>query len=745
MTQFPAHFAAAYDTEFTVDSSYHSLFVPMGNTIVLPCYVGTSLPKEELKVEWRRTNSDALVHVYEDGESRPEKQHQDYHDRAHLFTESMHHGNLSLRLDKTKTEDAGQYTCKVYSKQKPVLSEDVNMSVGFCVPNITKFVPLGDSVVLPCSVGKSLLTEDLKVEWRRTDSKPEAKQQDYCNRAHFFTDQIQLRLDNLTAEDEGEYSCKIYSQLDCVFLSITKLKLGCILEGPSAPLVVPLGSSVVLPCYVDKSLLTEDLKVEWRKTDSGSMVHLYQDGEIRSESQQQDYRDRAHFFTEEIQHGNFSLRLDNLRAEDKGQYICTIYKQHDSVLSTTTRLDSTNEKPVSTLGYIHVFLPNIMMFVAFVFWGVTEGFLYEAICCCALYILRPLALLCVAPYLETPEYYLESEFIIFMVVYFAVLLGRAWGSIVYYAEAEKILIIAVFVVVTLLIVIYIINFFTEDMEIQCHGGICGWIREKTTAVASFSIFILPLLQFAVLMIAFRAAGGVFFIFVLFPFLFFLTFVYLPDDKKKSCSNLLNIISWMILMFIMTAVMLYFYITALTNEKDGAGWSSTAVFVHMLWMIAMYVNYTDEDLDLSFNFKKMLYVFGSVVVVLLNSVTLMTELILKTVNGQRAVGDLRVVVFSSESLFTFFLLILILFGPWISNIKCLLCYQKAARTDDVPVTESNKNQNAAETQNAAPANGSNQMQNTAESHEMETLLKTEDQEAGRSDMTEETPDSVETQT
>ncbi|KAF4094664.1 hypothetical protein G5714_024693 [Onychostoma macrolepis] len=92
---------------------------------------------------------------------------------------------------------------------------------------------------------------------------------------------------------------------------------GLIVHGPSGPLVALLGSSVVLPCYVDKLLLMEDLEVEWRGTDSETLVHLYQDGESRAESQQQDYHDRAHFFTDQIQHGNFSLHLDNLTAEDK--------------------------------------------------------------------------------------------------------------------------------------------------------------------------------------------------------------------------------------------------------------------------------------------------------------------------------------------------------------------------------------------------------------------------------------------
>uniref|UniRef100_A0A672NMM5 Ig-like domain-containing protein n=1 Tax=Sinocyclocheilus grahami TaxID=75366 RepID=A0A672NMM5_SINGR len=110
-------------------------------------------------------------------------------------------------------------------------------------------------------------------------------------------------------------------------ISVSVLEL--IVHGPSGPLVAPLGSSVVLPCYVDELLLMEGLEVEWRRTDSETLVHLYQDGESRAESQQQDYHDRAHFFTDQIQHGNFSLRLDNLSAQDKGVYRGMVPSQQD--------------------------------------------------------------------------------------------------------------------------------------------------------------------------------------------------------------------------------------------------------------------------------------------------------------------------------------------------------------------------------------------------------------------------------
>ncbi|XDV11322.1 hypothetical protein PO909_000290, partial [Leuciscus waleckii] len=118
-----------------------------------------------------------------------------------------------------------------------------------------------------------------------------------------------------------------------MFISLTVITVisdGLSVRGPSVPLVAPLGSSVILPCYVDEPLLMEGLEVEWRRKESETLVHLFQDGESRPEAQQQDYQDRANFFTEEIKHGNFSLRLDNLRAEDKGEYTCTVHTQKES-------------------------------------------------------------------------------------------------------------------------------------------------------------------------------------------------------------------------------------------------------------------------------------------------------------------------------------------------------------------------------------------------------------------------------
>ncbi|XP_077058455.1 uncharacterized protein LOC143711055 [Siphateles boraxobius] len=162
----------------------------------------------------------------------------------------------------------------------------------------------------------------------------------------------------------------------------------------------------------------------------------------------------------------------------------------------------------------------------------------------------------------------------------------------------------------------------------------------------------------------------------------------------GCSPLVRRSVWFVLMLLVNAVMVYFYIIALENEKDHVGWASMIGFLHLLWAV---INFT-RSLDFELHRFVPVYLFGSVTVVLLNSVTLMTELILKTVNGYGAVGDLRVVVFSSEFIFTLFLMTLLVFEPLIKT--CLPSHQNAVESDE------------------SPANGSNQ--NIAESREMSRL-------------------------
>ncbi|XP_051988218.1 uncharacterized protein LOC127647785 isoform X2 [Xyrauchen texanus] len=158
-------------------------------------------------------------------------------------------------------------------------------------------------------------------------------------------------------------------------------------------------------------------------------------------------------------------------------------------------------------------------------------------------------------------------------------------------------------------------------------------------------------------------------------------------EEMGCSPLVRRSVWFMFMSFINAVMIYFYITALANETDSVGWGCLIGFLRLLWTV---VNFTYSFNDWDFPRLVPVYLFGSVGVVLISAVSLMTELILKTVNGERAVGDLRIVVFSCESFLIFFLLILLVFKPWIKT--CQQSCQNAARARSHRTQDARSNQN-----------------------------------------------------
>ncbi|XDV12317.1 hypothetical protein PO909_001021 [Leuciscus waleckii] len=202
-------------------------------------------------------------------------------------------------------------------------------------------------------------------------------------------------------------------------------------------LVFMLVSFILLMSH-DSHIPTEDIEeVSWKKTDEDEdiLVLLYQNNKTLLDSSDEQYRDRVEFFTDEIPKGNFSLRLKSVRTEDKGVYMCQVFagrvlanataelKQlgfsilHIIVLiiciaagsgavllfSGLVYCRSKNTVTSSTIWNVQVslvFYPNICMFFAFIFWGLTEGYLNETITCCALYILRPVMFIWALPYLH---------------------------------------------------------------------------------------------------------------------------------------------------------------------------------------------------------------------------------------------------------------------------------------------------------------------------------------------------------
>ncbi|XP_036416382.1 uncharacterized protein LOC118800278 [Colossoma macropomum] len=314
------------------------LIMELGGSVMLPCYVEAPIPLEELEVEWKRTDSETLVHLFQDGESQPEAQDQAYSGRASFFTEEVKRGNFSLLLTNLVNKDAGVYKCTIYRQQDTghTLVE---------IKEIERLIVTGGHVVS-----------------------------------------------------------------------------------------ASVGEDITMNCSVDSHIPPKELEeVSWKKVDQDILLVIFLNGEVQTESTSERYRDRIEFFSpEEIQKGNFSLRLKDLRTEDKGHYICEVFagefsantavevlqlglsNMHIGILflcvlgfvfpvllgykAFTAIKSKDNSRTALAIQYTLVFCPNIIMFLAFILWGVIEGLPTEAATCSALNLLRILYLLWLAPY-----------------------------------------------------------------------------------------------------------------------------------------------------------------------------------------------------------------------------------------------------------------------------------------------------------------------------------------------------------
>ncbi|XP_043085575.1 uncharacterized protein LOC122332312 [Puntigrus tetrazona] len=310
-----------------------------------------------------------------------------------------------------------------------------------------------------------------------------------------------------------------------------------------------------------------------------------------------------------------------------------------------------------------------------------------------------------------------------------------------YSGFEGVVIIVLFVLVLLFNLFFIIFLF-----LRFFGKVSLRIRTIFNVLAEITFDVLPSLQFILLFFSFGSRGGFLIVAVLPVFLTVSRYDWdFTCGQQMGCSPAVRRSVYLTLMILINALLIYFYITALENQNDVVGWSCMLVFLQFLWTL---INFT-WSFPSSFDLPRVtvVYVFGSVGVVLLNSVALMTEVILKTVNGEGLTGDMRISVFSTEFIFTLILLVLVVFEPWIK--PCLDSCQKSmksCRSRGAGSQSQESEQNPAAGCDEAPAAGSDQKQITAESHEMNPLLNEQTQENHRSDAAEETePNSVITQT
>ncbi|XP_023697609.2 uncharacterized protein [Paramormyrops kingsleyae] len=327
---------------FLLHGSAGPLTAWLGGAVLLPCFVDRPLPLKELQVDWRRTDSDTIVHLFQDGQSRPESQGDAYRDRAHFFSQEIPKGNFSLLLDGVRTADAGVYECVVYTEQEHHETRvEIQELERLVVTGADEpvYAHAGEDVTLSCSVDTHVNVRELQVEWRKTDddddilvllysggeSRPDSQHERYSGRAEFYIEEIpkgnfSVKLKKVRTEDKGEFMCEVHSDTDS---NSTTARIAALGYSSLHWLILGLCITVTLVVLIIGAFFV------W------------------------------HFIKES--------------------------KSREAVLS----------------HWSHVTIPSVMVSAAFILWGVTEGSAGEAFICTVISLLSILLLFNMAPYVDS--------------------------------------------------------------------------------------------------------------------------------------------------------------------------------------------------------------------------------------------------------------------------------------------------------------------------------------------------------
>uniref|UniRef100_A0A8C4SV47 Butyrophilin subfamily 1 member A1-like n=1 Tax=Erpetoichthys calabaricus TaxID=27687 RepID=A0A8C4SV47_ERPCA len=81
-----------------------------GKSVILPCHISPALSAVDMEITWSRNSE--LIYGYSSGAEKIDDQH--WKGRVGLFTDELHNGNVSLRLQDVRVSDLGSYTCNSF-------------------------------------------------------------------------------------------------------------------------------------------------------------------------------------------------------------------------------------------------------------------------------------------------------------------------------------------------------------------------------------------------------------------------------------------------------------------------------------------------------------------------------------------------------------------------------------------------------------------------------------------------------
>ncbi|XP_076831466.1 uncharacterized protein LOC143476933 isoform X2 [Brachyhypopomus gauderio] len=593
-------------------------------------------------------------------------------------------------------------------------------------PSAPLVVQLGDTVMLPCYTQGPLPLEGLRVEWRKKDSesvvnifqhgesRPDLQSPSFRGRAHFFPDEVSkgnfsILLKNVGKNDSGVYGCKVntFHESSQILVEIEDLKR-LVVTGADHAVVASVGEEVILNCSIDSHLPADRIEqVAWRHMDRDVLVLLFQDNETFPESSHESYQGRAEFFLTEIPKGNFSLKLKNVKMEDKGGFMCEVHTREQSGHTIVLLQRVVYSKTVMKIHACLILWPNICMGAAFILLF-NEVSSTEVAMCSVIHLTRPLLLMKTSPYFNRlPKLLAKALKSLALPIYHFILATTACSIVFSNLQQAQ---TASEHITTLMLVTAMVSFIgaailawyglrmhSTMVLVICNGALMGvfLVPSKQNFDSSFLVpsTMTPLIIGMILIFSVQrhfqgkplgcchnAVSSIIVtgLSLIQMILFVLIGIFLRNFVRAwmlPFEAIIFVTSWFSVMFVLrccsqtcfsqhrregylccaviATVLIIAYGTLclhyvnihMENDKDRGGYMALTVLIHLLVATAFFKH--SEHLS---DFPHLLiYMFGAVGLNIVSSVTLVTELNLRAGTGSPTV-DLLVVVVPFESVF-----------------------------------------------------------------------------------------------
>uniref|UniRef100_A0A7N6BMF8 Ig-like domain-containing protein n=1 Tax=Anabas testudineus TaxID=64144 RepID=A0A7N6BMF8_ANATE len=102
------------------------------------------------------------------------------------------------------------------------------------------------------------------------------------------------------------------------------------LIGPSQPIVATVGDDIILPCHLEPAVDVAAMTLEWTTSDlDPRFVFVWHSGQEGVKDKHPSYKGRTSLFTDELKHGNISLKLSKVKPADEGRYRCYVTENYE--------------------------------------------------------------------------------------------------------------------------------------------------------------------------------------------------------------------------------------------------------------------------------------------------------------------------------------------------------------------------------------------------------------------------------